>query len=110
MLRLLIGLLLNYLDSSRVVRGLDYSTTVRGLVGNCAGVFIDAVIIVYLFGVFVQYMVIIYSLIGRSIFDIFGNTNENENFEKYEEEVWDSAVLKYPIMLGTTLLIFLIIN
>jgi amino acid permease len=92
--------------SSRVVRGLDYSPTVRGLVGNCAGVFIDVVIIVYLFGVFVQYMVIIYSLIGRSIFDIFGDTNEYENFEKYEEEVWDSAVLKYPIMFGTTLIIF----
>ena len=88
--------------SSRSVHGLDYSPTVRGLVGNCAGITIDVIIIVYLFGVFVQYMVIIYSLVGRTYFELFVNEGVYEDFE---EKTWDGAVLKFPIMFGTTLLI-----
>ena len=91
--------------SSRLVRGLDYSPTVKGLIGNWQSILIDVIIIVYLFGVFVQYMVIIYSLIGRSYYEIFIDTGKYKNFEEYEEKVWDGAVLKYPIMFGTTLLV-----
>ena len=92
--------------SSRTVRGLDYSPTVKGIIGGCASILIDVVIIVYLFGVFVQYMVIIYSLVGRTIFELFEDREKYENFDKYEEEVWDKAFLKFPIMFGTTLVIF----
>ena len=92
--------------SSRLVRGLDYSPTVKGLVGNWQSILIDIVIIVYLFGVFVQYMVIIYSLVGRSYYEIFIENGKYKDFEEYEEKVWDGAVLKFPIMFGTTLLVF----
>ena len=91
--------------SSRVVNGVDYSPTVRGIIGNCAGVLIDVIIVIYLFGVFVQYMVIIYSLIGRTYFELFVDTSKYKNFEEYEDEVWDGAILKFPIMFGTTLII-----
>ena len=91
--------------SSRVVNGVDYSPTVRGIIGNCAGVLIDVIIVIYLFGVFVQYMVIIYSLVGRTIFELFVDTENYTDFEQYENEVWDTAKLKYPIMFGITLLI-----
>ena len=57
--------------SSRTVHGVDYSPTVRAIVGNCAAVLIDVIIVIYLFGVFVQYMVIIYALVGRTIFELF---------------------------------------
>lgn len=92
--------------SSRVINGVDYSPTVRGIVGDCAGYLIDVLIIVYLFGILVQYMVIIYSLIGRTYFEFFIDTSKYDNFEQYENEEWDSAVLKYPIMFGTSLAIF----
>lgn len=92
--------------SSRYVRGQDYSPTVRGIVGNGAAVIIDVFIIIYLFGVFVQYMVIIYSLVGRTYFELFEDTNNYKNFEEYEDDVWDRAYLKYPIMFGTAGLIF----
>ena len=92
--------------SSRLVRGLDYSPTVKGLIGNWQSILIDIVIIVYLFGVFVQYMVIIYSLVGRSYYEIFIENGKYKDFEEYEEKVWDGAVLKFPIMFGTTLLVF----
>ena len=51
------------IKSSRSVNGYDYSPTVKAIIGKCAGIFIDVIIVIYLFGVFVQYMVIIYSLI-----------------------------------------------
>ena len=90
--------------SSRFVRGLDYSPTVRNIVGDTPA--IDIFIITYLFGVFVQYMVIIYSLVGRTYFELSGKNDEYKNFEDYENDVWDSAILKYPIMFGTAALIF----
>ena len=91
--------------SSRKVNGVDYSPTVRGIIGNYPAVFIDIVIVVYLFGVFVQYQVIIYTLLGRTIYEFFGDKDKYVNFDSYEEDYWDSAKLKFPIMFGTTLLI-----
>jgi amino acid permease len=91
--------------SSRRVNGVDYSPTVRMIVGDCAAVLIDVIIVVYLFGVFVQYMVIIYSLIGRTYFELFVDTKSYENFEQFEDKKWDDPILKYPIMFGTTILI-----
>ena len=85
--------------SSRTVHGVDYSPTVRAIVGNCAAVLIDVIIVIYLFGVFVQYMVIIYALVGRTIFELFIGTDDYKDFDQYESEVWDGASLKYPIML-----------
>ena len=91
--------------SARKVRGEDYSPSVQKIVGKCPAVFLDIVIIVYLFGVFIQYQVIIYSLIGRTYYELFEDKNNYNNFEKYESEVWDLAKLKYPIMFITTLLV-----
>ena len=93
------------IKSSRSVNGYDYSPTVKAIVGKCAGVFIDIIIVVYLFGVFVQYMVIIYSLVGRTIFELFIDKADYTGFEQYENDVWDGAILKFPIMFGTTLVI-----
>ena len=93
------------IKASRKVKGEDYSPTVRGIIGKCPSVFIDIIIVVYLFGVFVQYQVIIYSLIGRTFYEFIGDKDKYTNFDSYEEDVWDAAKLKYPIMFGTTLLV-----
>ena len=93
------------IKASRKVKGEDYSPTVRGLIGKCPSIFIDLIIVVYLFGVFVQYQVIIYSLVGRTIYELFGDKNKYETFDSYENEVWDAAKLKFPLMFGITLLV-----
>ena len=67
--------------------------------------FIDIIIVVYLFGVFVQYQVIIYTLLGRTIYEFFGDKDKYENIDSYEDGYWDSSKLKFPIMFGTTLLV-----
>ena len=83
----------------------DYSLAVKGIVGSQAGIFIDVIIVFYVFGVFVQYQVIIYSLIGRTIYEFFADQDKYPKFKDYEEDVWDSAKIKFPIMFGTTLLV-----
>ena len=82
----------------------DYSPTVQRILGKGPSIFIDIVIVVYLFGVFIQYQVIIYSLIGMTFYEFFLK-DDYKNYNAYEEEVWDSAKYKYPIMFGITLLI-----
>ena len=93
------------IKSARRVGGEDYSPSVKRLIGKRASVFIDMIIIIYLFGVFIQYQVIIYELIGRTIFDFKGDKEKYKNFESFESEVWDSAKVKYPIMFGITTLL-----
>ena len=93
------------IKAARKVKGEDYSPSVKALIGKPSAIVIDVTIILYLIGVFIQYQVIIYSLIGRTIYEFFGDQNLYENFEKYEEEVWDTAILKYPIMFGIILLV-----
>ena len=90
--------------SSRKVKGVDYSLTVKGLIGKKPSIFIDLIIIFYLFGVFINYQVIIFQLIGRTVFE-FGYKDEYSNFNDYESAVWDTAKIKYPIMFGTALAI-----
>ena len=93
------------IKSARKVNGEDYSPSVKGLIGTKPSIFIDLIIIIYLFGVFIQYQVIIYELIGRTIFEFFGDKDKYTEFEEYQNEVWDSAKYKYPIMFGTTILV-----
>ena len=93
------------IKAARKVRGEDYSPSVKALVGKPFAIFIDLTIILYLIGVFIQYQVIIYSLIGRTVYEFLGDKNKYENFEIYEEKVWDAAHLKYPIMFGIITLV-----
>ena len=93
------------IKAARKVNGEDYSPSVKALIGKPFAIMIDATIILYLIGVFIQYQVIIYSLIGRTVYEFFGDKNSYENFDIYEEKVWDAAVLKYPIMFGIILLV-----
>ncbi len=86
--------------SARTVRGEDYSPSVKLIIGKPAGKLVDITLILYLYVIFIQYQVIIYSLIGRTIYELFGDKDKYVNFDKYESEVWDAAKLKYPIMFG----------
>lgn len=85
--------------AARSVGGKDYSISVRKIVGNGPGLMIDIIIMFYLFGVLIQYQVIVYSLIGRTYFDFFVDKNEyNKSFDKFEQNVWDLNKVKFPIM------------
>ena len=93
------------IKSSRRCKGLDYSPSVRALIGKAPSVLIDLIIVIYLIGVFVQYLVIIYSLIGRTFYEIFIDRDDYKTFDDYKAAKWDKASYKYPIMFGTTALV-----
>ena len=59
------------IKAARKVKGVDYSPSVKALVGKPFAILIDVTIILYLIGVFIQYQVIIYSLIGRTIYEFY---------------------------------------
>ena len=96
--------LTNLVKSARKYKCEDYSPSVKAIIGKCPAVFLDIVIVIYLFGVFIQYQVIIYSLLGRTYYELFEDKEKYKNFDQYEADVWDLAKLKYPIMIITTAL------
>ena len=91
--------------SARTVKGEDYSPTVKKIISKGSGIFSDIIIIVFLFGVFIQYQVVIYSLIGRTIYEFFGDKELYPDFDTYEQKVWDAPYLKFPIMYGIVIMI-----
>lgn len=84
--------------AARTVGGEDYSVSVKKIVGKGPGLMIDLVIMIYLFGVLIQYQVIVYSLLGRTYYDFFVGKEEYENFDIFEKNVWDTNKVKFPIM------------
>ena len=93
------------IESSRTVKGKEYSTTVRKIIGKVPSVIIDIILMVYSFGVIIQFNVIIYSLIGRIIHYYF--YKEYHKYEDYEKDIWQSNYyIKCSVMFGLTLLIF----
>ena len=95
--------LVGLIRAGRKVKSEDYSPSVRKIIGKGPSIFIDLTIIIYIFGVFIQYEVIIYSLIGRTLFEFFPD-DKYDNYDLYENEVWNSAKIKFPIMFGTAFL------
>lgn len=75
----------------------DYSRLVKDCLGKGPAVFLDCVILLYIFGVLISYQVIIYSLIGRVYFYFSGKEG---TFETFEANTWLTPVFKFPIMLG----------
>ena len=94
------------IKAAKTVEGDDYSTAVKKIMGKIPGLFIDCVLILYLFGVLVQYQVIVYSLIGRTYYEFFVDHDVYKDFENdYEDKEWDKPIRKFPIMFGTVILI-----
>ena len=95
----------NLINSARTVNGKEYSTSVKRIIGKIPAILIDIILMLYIFGVIIQFNVIIYSLIGRSIYEFFIDKKEYTDFSLFNEGKWSSVSLKYPIMLGLSILI-----
>lgn len=94
------------IESSRSVEGKEYSTTVRKIIGKVPSVIIDVILMIYSFGVIIQFNVIIYSLMGRTIHYYFYD-KDYKTFKDYEVAIWqNNYYIKCSIMFGLTLLIF----
>jgi amino acid permease len=95
----------NLIKSARTVHGEEYSTSVKRIIGKIPAILIDIILMLYLFGVIIQFNVIIYSLIGRSVYEFFIDKQQYTDFSSYNEGKWNSISLKYPIMFGLSILL-----
>ena len=93
------------IESARKVKSEEYSTSVKRIIGKIPAILIDIGLMVYLFGIIVQFNVIIYTLIGRTYFEFFGDKDKYIDFNLFSKEKWSSKFIKYPLMFGLTFLI-----
>ena len=92
------------IESARVVKGEEYSTSVKRILGKIPAIIIDIILMFYLFGVIIQFNVIIYSLIGRTYYELFENKDIYSDYNDFQKRSWDSALIKFPTMFGMTLI------
>jgi len=117
LLAILLGGLLAYwclvmmIKAGKNIKEKNYSKVVKTILGKKVGVYMDANIALYLFGVLISFMVIMYQVVGSVVFDIgiaIGKigADEYEDFSAYHEEYWSKQYyLKFPIMFGITILV-----
>jgi len=100
------------IKAGKNIKEKNYSKVVKTLLGKKFGIFMDINIALYLFGVLISFMVIIYQMIGAIVYDILiivGNEDalKYDNYTVYKEEVWEQTnYLKFPIMYGVAALVF----
>ena len=84
-----------------------YSTIVKDILEYKTGIFLDIVIMIDIFVVITAYLVVIYSLIGRVIYDFNIIEGNYDNFEVFEKEIWDKNVYKFSIMFSICFIILI---
>ena len=73
----------NLIKSARKVYGEEYSTSVKKILGKIPAIIIDFILMLYLFGIIIQFSVIIYALIGRTYFEFFVDKTEYLEFDSF---------------------------
>ena len=78
------------IKAGKNIKEKNYSKVVKTLLGKKFGIFMDINIALYLFGVLISFMVIIYQMIGAIVYDILkiiGNYNslKYDNYNDYKE-------------------------
>ena len=117
LLAILLGGLLAYwclvmmIKAGKNIKEKNYSKVVKTILGKKVGIYMDANIALYLFGVLISFMVIMYQVVGSVVFDIgiaIGKigADEYDDFSAYHEKYWSQQYyLKFPIMFGITILV-----
>ena len=98
------------IKAGRTVKQRDYSKTVKAILGNRAGIYVDLNIAIYLLGAVISFQVIIYQIIGAVTYDIlkiFKKTESYKNFEEFKNNYWRVKMyIKFPVMAGVAILVF----
>ncbi len=85
----------------------DYSPIVKEILGKKTGILLDIVILIDIFVVITAYLVVIYSLIGRVIFDLNIIKGNYYKFEIFEKEIWDKNIYKFTIMYSISIVVLI---
>lgn len=93
------------IESAKTVKTEEYSTSVKKIIGKIPAIIIDIVLMIYIYGVIIQFNVIIYSLIGRTYLEVFGDKEKYPDFDLFQKEIWNLYYIKFPVMFGLTFLL-----
>ena len=99
------------IKAGRTVKQRDYSKTVKVILGNKAGIYVDLNIAIYLLGAVISFQVIIYQIIGSVVYDIMKIKQKTdisyEDFEDFKNSYWRKKMyIKFPVMAGVAILVF----
>ena len=84
---------------------MEYSSTVRKILGKCPALLIDIMASLYSWGIIITYEVILNSLIGRVIYIFFIDKNKYQLYANYEEAVWDTLKIKAIVLVSLNVLL-----
>ena len=85
---------------------MEYSSTVKKILGKGAAILIDVMTALYSWGIIITYEVILNSLIGRVIYTFFKDKKIYETFSVYEEKKWNQLKIKVIVLASLTILLF----
>ena len=104
--------LIMMIKAGRKVKQKDYSKTVKTILGNKWGIFVDLNIALYLLGAIISFQVIIYQITGAVVYDImkifkWQKIEEYKEFDKFKDNFWrKNLYIKLPVMAGVGVLVF----
>lgn len=84
---------------------MEYSSTVRKILGKCPAVIVDVMTSIYSWGIIITYEVILNSLIGRVIYIFFKDKKVYPAYAYYEEAIWDTVKIKAIVLVTLNVLL-----
>lgn len=90
---------------SRKHGDLEYSSSVKKILGKIPALVIDIMTMVYSFGIIITYEVIIFTLIGRTIYEFFIDHDEYKSYSEYEANEWNTLTYNIIVLLIISILL-----
>ncbi len=84
---------------------MEYSSTVRKILGKCPALLIDVMTSIYSWGIIITYEVILNSLIGRVYYIFFQDKNVYPLYADYEKTEWDTIKIKAIVLVVLNVLL-----
>ena len=84
---------------SRKHGDLEYSSSVKKILGKIPALVIDIMTILYSFGIIITYEVIIFTLIGRTSYEFFISHDKYKTYSDYETNEWNTLTYNIVVLL-----------
>jgi len=97
--------LMGLIRVSRKHGALEYSSSVKKILGRIPALMVDVMTAVYSFGIIITYQVIIFSLIGRTIYQFFIDKDTYADYKAYEENEWNTPFYNVIVLVSISLLL-----
>ena len=90
---------------SRKHGDLEYSSSVKKILGNIPALSVDIMTALYSFGIIITYQVIIFTLVGRTVYEFFIDKDIYTEYKAYEEYEWNTPIYNIIVLLVISLLL-----